>query len=297
MSLDRATKELMAASPHETEITRLPAMPNGLIVDTGATETPINSFEIDVKGWSILQWGVLWGDTGTAGAITVEGRAYPGEGSTTNGTTAATRGWTPVVMYRDDSLTSVVTGASSAPAANATHRYVADVSAFEIVRFRVSTALTNTMRQMYYKLLSRHESLRKSNAAPITSSVSASTLTGVHNYGFAKGGVGATAWPSAATRELKSASSRSIVNVFLRHSGSSGNIYVRLYDKPTAPVAGDEPLTTIVCAPGEEKFIDYGISGLWCPTGVGVAITGGAGVSDNTAPPAGGVLRIRTGSA
>lgn len=293
--MERTVKELMSASPHESEIVKLTGMPGGLVADAGATEDSINSFEVNVAGWSIMQWGVLWGASGTAGVITVEGRAFAGEGATSTGTTAATRGWSPAIMYRDDSLTTTMAGASSVPVVNAIHRYVVDVSGFEVVRFRVSTALTNTMQSMYYKLLSRHESMRKSNAAAITSTTVTASISQVASYGVAVGGVGAGTWPTAVSRVLKSASARAIMNVFLRNSGT-GTIYLRLYDKSTAPVAGDVPLKEIKCGPGETIFEDYG-SGIWCPTGVGYALTGGTGDSDNTAPPTGGVLRIKTAAA
>jgi hypothetical protein len=66
-------------------------------------------------------------------------------------------------------------------------------------------------------------------------------------------------------------------------NGSAGTLYVKYYDKASAPTVGtDTPLITIAVKTLETKVIDFGEEGIVFELGLGMGVTGGIADNDTT---------------
>lgn len=100
-----------------------------------------------------------------------------------------------------------------------------------------------------------------------------------------------TALSSAASVNATLVRASQVGLLFLSaNNTTASDKYVRLYAKSTAPVVGTDTPTVIITVPANSsKEINFGSYGLNLFPGFGYAITGGAGVLDNTAVAAGDV--------
>lgn len=67
-------------------------------------------------------------------------------------------------------------------------------------------------------------------------------------------------------------------------------VYVKLYNKATAPTAADVPIATILAPAGSFQSHHFGTSGKRFTAGIGLGITGGAAANDATVAAAGVVV-------
>lgn len=110
------------------------------------------------------------------------------------------------------------------------------------------------------------------------SAVSNSTVTPVAGSASVNGALAAT---TNATSVKASAGTLGEIDVF---NGSAGTIYVKLYNKASAPTVGtDIPILTIPVAAAATFIQEFGQIGKRFTTGIAYAVTGAAADADTTA--------------
>ena len=105
---------------------------------------------------------------------------------------------------------------------------------------------------------------------------------------------------SAAARLLSSAASVNATNAVSGHvavKGINGHnartspVYLKLYDKATAPTAGDTPRATFYLPASTSFALDF-VYGIEMETGLGYRLTAGAADNDSGALASGDILAL-----
>lgn len=159
----------------------------------------------------------------------------------------------------------------------------ASVNAYRWMRLRCSVNVTASAIAQWTILRGSYATepipaAQVSSTQPVSGTVTANTATGSGYY------VETTAAVLAAV--VKS-SAAALFEVTITNSTASA-IYVKFYNKTTAPVAAtDTPFITVPVAAGAMVNIAFGTLGKRFATGCSIGATGAMPKSDTTSPPAG----------
>ena len=222
-------------------------------------------------------------NTGTvamaAGAFVFEGSVDSTDGS--DGT------WFVVQAVRSDSNTIETGRATSSLAAGQGQLYAWELSvnALRWFRVRCSTAVTASS-------IATWTAIRGTYATEPIPAIQTHAVTGSGNFNTIPAVAGAYALTTAASTNaaVVKASAGNIFEISVFNS-TAATIYVRLYNKATAPTVGtDVPLVVIPVAANALANIEFGALGKRFATGIAIAVTAAAGNTDATAVTAGALI-------
>lgn len=100
-----------------------------------------------------------------------------------------------------------------------------------------------------------------------------------------------TVTTAATTNAASVKSSGGAITMLTCFNNSASTIYIRIYNKTTAPTVGtDVPVAVFPVAAGALFNPNFGVSGLRLATGIAIAVTGAAPNNDSTAAAAGVIV-------
>lgn len=129
-------------------------------------------------------------------------------------------------------------------------------------------------------------------APPVTAQPGATNVGGVpNNFRLVSSA-------NSLNQTLISGQLRQLYYIAARNTSASADVYLKLYNKATAPVAGtDTPVMTIVIPFSGGVFVPITIGVALFPLGIGFALTGGAADNDVTVIAAGQITGLNIGYA
>ena len=249
-------------------------------VTTGNLTTAAQTVIVDVRRASNVMLHVK-----NTGSVTHAAGQYAFEGSldSTNGTDGT---WFAVQAVRTNANTiETATGTLSMTAgAGLAYAWEASVNAVQWFRIRCTTTATASSIATW--------TVQRGSYA--TEPIPASQVTGTQAISGAVTISSGTVTPAAGT--AYSLTTAATTNGALVKTGTTGvyeltvsnvtasTIYVKLYNKATAPTVGsDVPIFTLPVAAGTTANVGFGPIGKRAPLGLGIAVTAGAAASDTAA--------------
>ena len=212
-----------------------------------------------------------------AGAFVFEGSVDSTDG--TDGT------WFTVQAARSDSNTIETGRATSSLSAGAAQSYAWELSVNAIRWFRIRCSTTLTTNAIATWTI-----VRGSYATEPIPALQAHAVTGLGTFLVAPTGGTKYALIGTASTNGNLITSGGSKNLFVIaiFNPTGATVYVKIYDKSTAPTVGtDVPWFTLEVPAGKHIIEDFGTMGLRNAAGFGIAITAGALATDTVAVGAG----------
>lgn len=219
-------------------------------------------------------------NTGTA-TMTAGVLQFEGSLDSTNGTDGT---WFPIQAVRSNANTieTSATMASTAAGAGFAYAWELSVNACRWFRVRVSTAVTASA-------IAFTTIVRGTYATEPVPAIQSHAVTGSGNFSVVPGsGTPYNLTSAASTNAAVVKSSAGTLSELSIFNPSAATIYVKLYNKTTAPTVGtDIPTMTIPIPAGQLYATEFGQLGKRFSSGIGIAITAGAAATDTAAVAAG----------
>lgn len=248
---------------------------NGVGALTTAGSTASNLVAVDVTDCSNVVFGLK-----NTGSAAMAAGVFIFEASL-NSTDGVDGDWVPVQAVRSDSNVIETSRAASSLAAGAVQGYTweASVNAYRWFRVRCTTSVTASSVATW--TIGRGSYATEPIPAMQTHGVTLPTGTPFKALGLA-----------AVTGAIIKASGGNLMELSL-FNPTAATIFFKLYDKASAPaVASDSALLlhVIEVPASASRSIEFGVLGKRANTGLGYALTAGAGNTDATAPAAAGLV-------
>lgn len=253
---------------------RIASKPGLFPITTGALTTVASQLAVDVTDASNVVFHVK-----NTGSVTMAAGTFVFEGSvdSTNGIDGT---WFGIQAVRSNANTIEVQAAALALVAGAGTLYAweASVNATRWVRIRTTVAVTASA-------IATWSIVRGSYATEPIPAIQAHPVTGSGTFLVSPSTtVGYALVTAASTNAALIITGSKILTELTVANLTAAIIYVKLYNKATAPVPGtDIPLVTIPIPIGGFFEADFGSMGKRFALGLGIAVTGAAAATDTTA--------------
>lgn len=251
---------------------------SGIGVQASLGTAAASTFSMDTSKASTLYLALRSGST-LGGVIIVEG--------TMDGTN-----YSPVVLRTTTGTPIIITtGVLTTLAASTIYGYVAEVGPYTAVRMRVTTLLGSALTNLNWEVETTSSPTAVMTIPSGTQPVSGS-VTATANIGTLPAGTAYALTTLASTNGANIKSSAANVFEFTFTNTSISTVYLKLYNKATAPTVGtDVPLVTITCAGSACTVINWSsMIGKRFSAGLGIAITAAQAYTDTTAISAGSLV-------
>lgn len=239
-----------------------------------------NTLVVDVTDASNINMHVK-----NVGTVTLAAGTFIFEGSidSTDGTDGT---WFGIQAVRTNSNTIEVQNPTLSLAAGAGNSYAweASVNAIRWMRIRTSVAVTASA-------IARWTIIRGTYATEPIPAIQTHAVTGSGNFSVVPGsGSNYNLVTAASTNLALVKSTAGTLNEITVFNHTAATIYVKLYNKATAPVSTDVPIMVIPVAAGALYTWEFGQMGKRFLLGIGIGVTGGVANNDATAVAAGALI-------